>query len=229
MSIEVSKLTKIYNQGKSNEYIALNSVSCTIESGKWTTIVGPSGAGKTTFLKCISGIEDSSSGSIDIFNQRITELNNKDKVELRKKDIAFIFQEYNLIDDLKMIENIYMDKKEFNIQNLISSWDLEKVMFNFPGECSGGQQQKAAILRALSKESKILFCDEPTGALDSKSSKEVLQKLREINQSDGITIVMVTHNPLIEQISDFVITIQDGKIKEHKENLSPKKVEEIKW
>lgn len=228
--IEIKELVKLYNHKKENEYRAIDGISCSIAEGKWTTIVGPSGSGKTTFLKCISGIEKVTSGSIKLFDSELTTMKDKERNALRKNEIAFIFQEYNLIDDLKIIENISLEKDiSAEIDTLITHWGMSDILYHFPSECSGGQQQKTAILRSLLKESKILFCDEPTGALDSKSSKDVLKVLKEISKTGDVTIVMVTHNPLIEQMSDFVITIQDGQILEHLENKNPLEIEEIEW
>ncbi len=228
--IEVINLCKKFNENKDNEILVLNNIQCTIEKAKFTTIVGPSGSGKTTFLKCISGLEQVTSGRIIINGKTISLLKRKEMDSFRKKDIAYIFQEYNLISDLTLIENICFDNRiTDDIRELIIKWGLSGVVDFFPLQCSGGQQQKAAILRALLKNTKIIFCDEPTGALDSKSSQDVLSVLKEIQKKFNTTIVMITHNNLIKEISDVVISIQDGSIKSIYNNVAPLEVDEVEW
>ena len=151
-------------------------------------------------------------------------------LNLRRKEMSFVFQDYNLIDDLKMIENIFLENPvKSEIMDLAKNWGLSNVLYKFPNECSGGQRQKVAILRALNQKSSIIFCDEPTGALDTNSSKDVLQVLKQVNEQYGTTIVMVTHNNLIKEISDFIITIHDGEILSYHENDSVKGVENVQW
>lgn len=228
--IHVESLRKYYGNSKEKEQLVLRGITCEIEKGKWTTIVGASGSGKTTFLKCLSGIEKISSGEINFFGERMSDLSEKAILDIRRKQLSFIFQDYNLIDDLKIIENIAFEHMlNPQIEELIKKWGIEDILYKFPAECSGGQKQKAAILRALLKGSKIIFCDEPTGALDTKSSIEVLKVLKEVVMENKVTLVMVTHNPLIEQLSDCVITLHDGMIKNHFVNETPKAVEEIAW
>lgn len=228
--IRVEKISKIYNQGKSNEFTAIKNISCTINEGSWTTIVGASGSGKSTFLKCISGLEKITYGKISFLGKELNSMSEKSLLKLRREKMSFVFQEYNLIDDLKMIENIFLEKPiKPNILELANKWGLSDVLFKFPHECSGGQRQKVAILRALNQESSLLFCDEPTGALDTNSSKEVLQVLKQINQQYGTTIIMVTHNNLIKEISDFIITIHDGEIQTYQKNDIVRNVEDVQW
>ncbi len=228
--IKITELKKTYNEKQINENEVLQGISCEIEFGKFTTIVGPSGSGKSTFMKCISGLESITSGMVEIDGKRIDSFTEKEMNLFRRNTISYIFQEYNLINDLTMKENVCFDcKMTDEIKKLTELWGLEKVMNLFPKQCSGGQQQKVAILRALQKKTKIIFCDEPTGALDSKSAKDVLEVLKNIQNQYGTTIIMITHNNLIEKISDTVITIQDGMIKKMTKVQNPLNVAEVEW
>jgi putative ABC transport system ATP-binding protein len=227
--IKVSNLTKKYNHHFENEVTALNNINCEIEFSKWTTIVGASGSGKTTFLRCISGLDKITSGDIRIDDQSLSDMNSKELNEFKRKKIAFIFQNYNLIDDLTILENICLKYKcSDEIVLLADKWNIKHILNHFPYQCSGGQQQKAAILRAIQRKSKILFCDEPTGALDSSSAKEVLKVLEIMKNTYGTTIIMVTHNNLISQISDRVLEFKDGIIKKDFLNNCPLSVEEVR-
>ena len=228
--IKIENISKIFNKGKFNEFIALKNITCQIETGSWTTVVGASGSGKSTLLKCLSGLERVSAGEIYLDEDKITDFTEKKLLSLRKNKISFIFQDYNLIEDLKMIENIFLDTKVDNdILTLAHDWGVGNVLYRFPNECSGGQRQKIAILRALNQNSSIIFCDEPTGALDTKSSKEVLKVLKQINKERKTTIIMVTHNTLIEKISDYVITVHDGEVLSYENNNLVAEVDDVQW
>ncbi|EID20887.1 ABC transporter ATP-binding protein [Streptococcus sp.] len=228
--IKIENISKIFNKGKFNEFIALKNITCQIETGSWTTVVGASGSGKSTLLKCLSGLERVSAGEIYLDEDKITDFTEKKLLSLRKNKISFIFQDYNLIEDLKMIENIFLDTKVDNdILTLAHDWGVGNVLYRFPNECSGGQRQKIAILRALNQNSSIIFCDEPTGALDTKSSKEVLKVLKQINKERKTTIIMVTHNTLIEKISDYVITVHDGEVLSYEKNNLVAEVDDVQW
>ncbi|MCW9134631.1 ABC transporter ATP-binding protein [Bacillus paramycoides] len=210
--IQATNVIKVFNAGKQNELNVLRGIDLDITEGELCTIIGKSGSGKTTLLKCLSGLVSVTSGNIQVNKRSISNLTKKEVNVFRKNDIAFIFQEYNLIDDLTLHENIYLEHDVTEeIENLIDDWDIRKAINLFPNQCSGGQQQKAAILRALVKRAKILFCDEPTGALDGNSSKEVLTVLQKLQKSHQTTIVLITHNEQITKISNRVITIHDGK------------------
>ena len=178
----------------------------------------------------MSGLERVSAGEIYLDEDKITDFTEKKLLSLRKNKISFIFQDYNLIEDLKMIENIFLDTKVDNdILTLAHDWGVGNVLYRFPNECSGGQRQKIAILRALNQNSSIIFCDEPTGALDTKSSKEVLKVLKQINKERKTTIIMVTHNTLIEKISDYVITVHDGEVLSYEKNNLVAEVDDVQW
>ena len=228
--IKANNIVKIYNQHKQNELKVLNGIDLDIAEGELCTIIGKSGSGKSTLLKCLSGLEGVTSGQISINDRDIQSFTSKETNEFRRKDIAFVFQEYNLIDDLTLHENIYLENEPTEtIENLIDTWDIRKAINLFPMQCSGGQQQKAAILRALAKESKIIFCDEPTGALDGKSSQEVLTVLQAIQKSHRSTIILITHNEQITKISDRVITIHDGNKISDQKNVNVELAELLEW
>ncbi|SDD51408.1 putative ABC transport system ATP-binding protein [Terribacillus halophilus] len=228
--IKANNIVKIYNQHKQNELKVLNGIDLDIAEGELCTIIGKSGSGKSTLLKCLSGLEGVTSGQISINDRDIQSFTSKETNEFRRQDIAFVFQEYNLIDDLTLHENIYLENEPTEtIENLIDVWDIRKAINLFPMQCSGGQQQKAAILRALAKESKIIFCDEPTGALDGKSSQEVLTVLQAIQKSHRSTIILITHNEQITKISDRVITIHDGNKISDRKNVNVELAELLEW
>lgn len=228
--IAVENLTKIYNKGESNELYALKDVSFNIEEGEFCVILGPSGSGKSTLLKSISGLDKFSSGSVMINNKEIATFTEKEFNKFKRNEIGFIFQEYNLIDDLTLLENITLNRAITNeIESLIDKWGLKKAIHLFPKQSSGGQQQKAAILRALLKDAKVLFCDEPTGALDGKSSEEVLKVLQTIQKDLNTTIILITHNELIRKIANKILTIHDGKLVKVEVNENVLLANEVEW
>ncbi|TSB46215.1 ABC transporter ATP-binding protein [Alkalicoccobacillus porphyridii] len=228
--IKATNMTKVFNANKQNEIIVLKGIDLEITEGEFCTIVGKSGSGKTTLLKCLSGLETITTGEIVMNKKNMVGLNKKEVNAFRRSDISFVFQEYNLIDDLTLHENIYLEHPTSEeIESLIDEWDIRKAIHLFPEQCSGGQQQKAAILRALSKKAKILFCDEPTGALDGKSSKEVLSVLQRLQKSHRTTIVLITHNDQITHISSRVVTIHDGKKIKDEQNSRVEIVENLEW
>lgn len=227
-AVRVNHLVKKYHEHKPHEALILNDISLSIDAGEFCTIVGPSGSGKSTFLKCISGLETVTSGEVVVDDQAITKFTKRELETFKRKDISFVFQEYNLIDDLTLLENICLDHPlTEEINQLIDEWDLRKVIHFFPNQCSGGQQQKTAILRALIRKSKILFCDEPTGALDTKSSRDVLNVLKLIQKKYGTTIILITHHDIIKKISNKIITIKDGEIVSIKNNEQVLDVNEV--
>ncbi|MFC4389058.1 ABC transporter ATP-binding protein [Gracilibacillus marinus] len=228
--IKATEIKKVYNPNKQNELAVLKGINLDIREGEFCTIIGKSGSGKTTLLKCLSGLESVTSGVIKVKQQDILNFSKKQMNAFRRNDIAFVFQEYNLIDDLTLHENIYLEHQPSDeIEHLIDVWDIRKAIHLFPNQCSGGQQQKAAILRALVKQVRILFCDEPTGALDGKSSKEVLSVLQEIQESHQTTILLITHNEQITQISNRVITIHDGEKVSDDINTEVKLARNLEW
>lgn len=228
--ITIENLKKIYNKGESNELYALKGINHEIKKGEFCIILGPSGSGKSTLLKCISGLEKLTSGKVIIKNKEITAFKEDEFNYFKRNEIGFVFQEYNLIDDLTLMENITLDRPITDeIKNLIEEWDLGKAINLFPKQCSGGQQQKAAILRALLKDAEVLFCDEPTGALDTKSTADVLHVLQMVQKRKNTTIVLITHNELIRKIADKILTIHDGELVKVEVNENILDANEVEW
>ena len=229
MYIEVKDAVKKYGTGESELY-ALNHVSLTLEKGEICVILGPSGSGKSTLLNMLGGMDHLDAGSITIDGQEITKLSRKALGEYRRKKIGVVFQSYNLIPELTVRENIRVvediSQNPLSLSELLEKLGLTDHATHFPSELSGGQQQRCAIGRALIKNPVLLLCDEPTGALDSVSSREVLRMLAEVNEAYHTTIVMITHNEGIAQMADRVVRIHDGQIISNLKHQK-KKVEEL--
>ncbi|CEQ20933.1 ABC transporter ATP-binding protein [[Clostridium] sordellii] len=217
-SIRVNNIKKIYGKGE-NAVKAIDGITLEIESGKFTAIVGESGSGKSTLLHCMAGLDKPTEGNVYLENQDIYKLNDDKLSKIRVEEFGFVFQSFNLIPVVNVYENIVLpvsidhNKIDKNyIDDIIKKLGLENQIKKFPNELSGGQQQRVAIARALSNKPSIIFADEPTGNLDSKTSKEVMDMLcmsvKEFNQ----TLVMITHNDDIANMADTVITINDGKV-----------------
>ena len=228
MYIEVKDAVKKYGTGESELY-ALNHVSLTLEKGEICVILGPSGSGKSTLLNMLGGMDHLDAGSITIDGQEITKLSRKALGEYRRKKIGVVFQSYNLIPELTVRENIRVvediSQNPLSLSELLEKLGLTDHVTHFPSELSGGQQQRCAI-GALIKNPVLLLCDEPTGALDSVSSREVLRMLAEVNEAYHTTIVMITHNEGIAQMADRVVRIHDGQIISNLKQQK-KKVEEL--
>lgn len=228
MLIEVKNLYKKYNE---NEQI-LNGVSLDIEENTFVTIVGPSGSGKSTLLNIISGLQKPSKGSVIIDGANIVDFSKNQLAYLRATKIGYVFQEYNLMQNLTAEENILMGKtnKEcMELNEIASVLDIEHLLSKYPYEMSGGEQQRVAIARALIKKPKILFCDEATGALDEKNSKNVVALLLEVKKRFGMTIVFITHNLEIPKVSERMITMKNGQIFNDCINHNPINVEQMNW
>lgn len=229
MYIEVKDAVKKYGTGESELY-ALNHVSLTLEKGEICVILGPSGSGKSTLLNMLGGMDHLDAGSITIDGQEITKLSRKALGEYRRKKIGVVFQSYNLIPELTVRENIRVvediSQNPLSLSELLEKLGLTDHATHFPSELSGGQQQRCAIGRALIKNPVLLLCDEPTGALDSVSSREVLRMLAEVNEAYHTTIAMITHNEGIAQMADRVVRIHDGQIISNLKHQK-KKVEEL--
>jgi putative ABC transport system ATP-binding protein len=219
--ISLQNVIKIYDGG-SQETVALNDVSIDISEGDMVVIFGPSGSGKTTLLNLIGGLDRPTSGKLIIDGKDITAFNNNELNIYRRTKIGFIFQFFNLFDSLTAAENVKLalelvekDKKKLNKRavELLEWVGLGDKINNFPGELSGGQQQRVAIARAISKGNRIILADEPTGNLDSKTGKRVLNIMHELNHEHGMTFVIVTHDLSIQKIADKIIELKDGRIK----------------
>jgi len=223
--LKIENLNKTYGEGQS-KIIAVNNISLQVESGEFVAIVGASGSGKSTLLHMIGGVDKPTSGTIEINGVNIYELNEAKQAEFRRKEVALIYQFYNLIPVLNVEENmclpIKLDSKKVDNQKLdklIESLGLEEKRKNLPNELSGGQQQRVAIGRSLLQSPKLLLADEPTGNLDSQNSKEIIDLLKKANKEYNQTILLVTHDSSIAKQADRIITINDGKIvKDEKSN-----------
>lgn len=230
MFIEIKNAKKSYGKGEA-QVNAMDGIDLSLEKGKIYTILGPSGSGKSTLLNMLGGLDDIDSGTITVDGTELTKLSKKQMCDYRRKSVGFVFQFYNLIPDLTVRENVQSVKDisddPFDIDEMLESLGIKDYGGRFPRELSGGQQQRVAIARALVKNPKILLCDELTGALDSKSSRMVLEFLEKIHAKYGTTIIIVTHNEAISKMTDVVIRVQDGNIKsvtENKERVSPKDI-----
>ncbi|MGL5652443.1 MAG: ABC transporter ATP-binding protein [Paraclostridium sp.] len=216
--LEITDLNKIYGKGD-NKVQALKDINLSIEKGKFTAIIGPSGSGKSTLLNCIAGLDIVSSGKVILKGKDISTLNENKLSKLRSEEFGFIFQSFNLIPVINVYENIILpisidDKKvdKKYIDSIIDKLGLKDKINKFPNELSGGQQQRVAIARALANKPKIIFADEPTGNLDSKTTEEVMNLLESCVKDFGQTLVMITHNNEIANMSDICIEIKDGKL-----------------
>lgn len=232
--IVIENLSKIYNQGQLNEVKALDNISFSAEKGEFICILGASGAGKSTLLNILGGMDVSTKGTYLVDGLNVSELNEKQLSKFRREDIGFVFQFYNLMPNLTAYENILIAEVVSNKTNnkslcALTSVGLKDREKNFPSELSGGEQQRVAIARAIVKNPKLLLCDEPTGALDSKTGVSILKLLKKINKENKSTVIIVTHNAKISEVSDRVIKIQDGKIVEDYFNDNVKNVEDISW
>lgn len=230
MFITMKNATKKYGEGESLVY-ALNQASLEIEKGEICVILGPSGSGKSTMLNMLGGLDHLDEGEIIVGDRNLSGYRNKKLTEYRKEDVGFVFQFYNLIPDLTVEENIQVvsDIAEYplDITEVLEAMGMEKYRYRFPRELSGGQQQRVAIARAIIKNPKLLLCDELTGALDTKSSKTVLEFIEKINRLYQTTTVIITHNEAIAQMADRVIYIKDGKVQENRLNEQKKSAAEL--
>lgn len=215
MFVSMKDGVKKYGKGEAQVF-AMDRVGLEIERREICVILGPSGSGKSTLLNMLGGIDRMDSGTLAIDDVRVSDLSIRDLTEYRRNDVGFVFQFYNLIQDLTVMENIQVVSDiathPLPINEVIESLGLTTLVHRFPSELSGGQQQRTAIARAIIKNPKLLLCDELTGALDSKSSKEVLQYIEKINQTLGMTILIITHNATISQMADRVVQLRDGKV-----------------
>ncbi|WP_455937037.1 ABC transporter ATP-binding protein [Gemella morbillorum] len=230
--IIVSDLVKEYG-ASDNKVMANDRLSFEIEEGEFVVILGPSGAGKSTLLNILGGMDSATSGSMNVFGKEIVGLDEKDLTEYRRQDIGFVFQFYNLIPNLSVLENVELAnqivKKSKDALEILKLVGLENRVNNFPSQISGGEQQRVAIARAIAKNPKILLCDEPTGALDYKTGKNILKILKEYCKNEKKTVIVITHNSSIAQTADKVIEIYDAKVKSVFVNQIPKNIDEIEW
>ena len=230
--IEFHNISKIYRSG-SNEVRALDGIDFSVEKGELCVIAGHSGAGKTTLLNILGGMDTASSGEAWLDGRDITSLAPKQLTGYRRNDVGFVFQFYNLVQNLTALENVELASEicrdSLDARKVLKEVGLEDRMDNFPGQLSGGEQQRVSIARAIAKNPKIILCDEPTGALDYQTGKAVLKLLQDICRNTGKTVLIITHNSALTQIADRVIRIRSGKILSMECNPSPAPVETIEW
>ena len=212
---------------------ALKKVSFEIERGKFTLIVGPSGAGKTTLLNLLGGMDIATCGEIFVDGREISAFNERQLTDYRRFDIGFVFQFYNLIPNLTAKENVELAaqicKEHMEAEEALAGVGLQERMDHFPAQLSGGEQQRVAIARALAKKPKLLLCDEPTGALDDQTGRQVLTLLQSTVKESGMSVVVITHNAALIPMADRVIRVKDGRVASVSDNETPKAVEEIQW
>ena len=230
--IIVKDVSKVYGEN-SNKVIANDAISFDINEGEFVVILGPSGAGKSTLLNIVGGMDNASKGSINVFGKEIVGLSEDELTKYRREDIGFVFQFYNLIPNLTVLENVELAeqivKQPKDAIEILKLVGLENRLNNFPSQISGGEQQRVAIARAIAKNPKLLLCDEPTGALDYKTGKNILNILKNYSVDEKKTVIIITHNSSIAEAADKVIEIYDAKVKKVTQNTNPKSIDEIEW
>jgi len=232
MFLEISKIKKSFGEGESKVEV-LKGIDIGIEKGEFCVLLGPSGCGKSTLLNIIGGIDHADSGYISINGEKTADMSEKALTMYRRKHLGYIFQMYNLIPNLNIKENIevgaYLSDNPLDVDDILHTLGLYEHCHKLPNQLSGGQQQRTAIGRAIVKNPDILLCDEPTGALDYNTSKEILKLIEEVNQKYGNTIVMVTHNDAIKNMADRVITLRDGMVRKNYLNETKIPAGELDW
>lgn len=230
--IEFEHVVKRYQVGE-QQIFAANDVSFTVEQGEFCVIVGSSGAGKTTILNMLGGMDTATSGVIRLDGQTVSDYDSRQLTDYRRYDVGFVFQFYNLVQNLTALENVELAseicKQPLDPQKALESVGLGHRLDHFPGQLSGGEQQRVAIARALAKNPKLLLCDEPTGALDYVTGKSILKLLQDTCRKTGKTVIVITHNTALTAMADRVIRVQSGKILRNEINPAPVPVEQIEW
>ena len=225
-------VSKVYHSGEI-EIRAVDHISFTIEKGEFCVIVGPSGAGKTTVLNMLGGMDACSGGTITVDGTRVSGFNARQLTTYRRHDIGFVFQFYNLVPNLTALENVELASQicpdHFDPVETLYKVGLGERMGNFPAQLSGGEQQRVSIARAIAKKPKLLLCDEPTGALDYETGKEVLQLLQDICQTQGMTVMIITHNSALAPMAHKVIRFRSGKVTSEEVNATPRPIADIEW
>ena len=232
MFLEIHNLKKSYGDGESRAEV-LRGIDFSVAKGEICVLLGPSGSGKSTLLNIIGGIDDADEGYISIEGEKTADMNEKTLTKYRRKHLGYVFQMYNLIPNLNVKENVevgaYLSDKALDIDDLLKTLGLYEHRHKLPNQLSGGQQQRTAIGRAIVKNPDILLCDEPTGALDYNTSKEILKLIQEVNQKYGNTVIMVTHNDAIKNMADRVIKLRDGQIRKNYVNETKISAEDLDW
>ena len=230
--VSFQDVSKIYRSGEV-EIKAVDDISFEIMKGEFVVIVGPSGAGKTTVLNMLGGMDACSQGTILVDGSEVSRYNARQLTEYRRRDIGFVFQFYNLVQNLTALENVELAAQicpdPLDAQEVLRDVGLADRMNNFPAQLSGGEQQRVSIARALAKNPKLLLCDEPTGALDDQTGRTILQLLQDTCRQKGVTVIVITHNSALTPMADRVIRIRSGTVAEMKRNPHPTPVAEIEW
>ncbi len=232
MFLEIKQIKKHFGEGESRVDV-LKGIDISIEKGEICVLLGPSGSGKSTLLNIIGGIETPDSGAISISGETIGDMNEKNLTLYRRKHLGYIFQMYNLIPNLNIKENVevgaYLSDNPLDVDDLLKTLGLYEHRHKLPNQLSGGQQQRTAIGRAIVKNPDILLCDEPTGALDYNTSKEILKLIEDVSRKYGNTVVMVTHNDALQNMADRVVKLRDGKIRKNFVNETKIPAAELEW
>ena len=230
--LELKKVNKIYESSEVKVH-ALKNVSFSLEKGQFVVILGQSGAGKTTLLNLLGGMDNVTSGKLILDGKEISSLNRVELTNYRRYDVGFVFQFYNLINTLTAKENVELAveicKDHLDPDTVLDSVGLKNRKNNFPSQLSGGEQQRVSIARAITKNPKLLLCDEPTGALDYKTGKKILELLYNVSRNENRLVIVVTHNQAIKEMADKVINIKSGEIISIEDNKNPKPISEIEW
>ena len=230
--VKLQNITKIYKMGEV-EIRAADGINFAINKGEFVVIVGPSGAGKTTVLNILGGMDTATSGSLIVDGDEVTKYTARQLTGYRREDIGFVFQFYNLVPNLTALENVELAlqicKDPMDAETVMKEVGLGDRMKNFPAQLSGGEQQRVSIARALAKNPKLLLCDEPTGALDYNTGKAILKLLQDTCRERGMTVILITHNSAIAPMADRVIHIKNGRVEKIIENEHPVSVETIEW
>lgn len=232
MFLEIEQLRKSYGTGE-NKVEVLKGIRLGVEKGKICVLLGPSGSGKSTLLNIVGGIDTADSGSVTVAGEVMQSMNDRQLTEYRRKHLGYVFQAYNLIGNLTVRENIevgaYLSSRPLEIDELLDVLGLTEHQNKIPSQLSGGQQQRTAIGRAIVKNPDILLCDEPTGALDYHTSKDILALIERVNQKYGNTIVIVTHNDAIKNMADQIVKLKDGQIQDVEMNAAKVPAEQLEW
>ena len=232
MFLEINELKKSFGSGDYKVDV-LKGISFGVEKGEMCVLLGPSGSGKSTLLNILGGIDSADSGYISINGEKTADMKEKELTYYRRKHLGYVFQMYNLIPNLNVKENIevgaYLSDNPLEIDDLLKTLGLYEHRHKLPNQLSGGQQQRTAIGRAIVKNPDILLCDEPTGALDYNTSKEILKLIEDVNKKYGNTVIMVTHNDAIKNMADKVIKLKDGKIRDSFENKNKVSASDLDW
>ena len=230
--VKLQDITKIYKMGEI-EIRAADNISFSIDKGEFVVIVGPSGAGKTTVLNILGGMDTATSGKLLVDSEDITAYNSRKLTEYRREDIGFVFQFYNLVPNLTALENVELAlqicRDPLDAKEVLEEVGLGDRLNNFPAQLSGGEQQRVSIARALAKNPKLLLCDEPTGALDYNTGKSILKLLQNMCRERGMTVIVITHNQAIAPMADRLIHIKNGQVSQMELNENPISIDDIEW